>query len=210
MAAVGSSLLDESTTWAEFGKRHLDRRVSKALTETLKLERPTLVQSRGIPVALEGKDLLCRARTGSGKTLAYAVPMVQRLLSGGADASPMRGIVLVPTKELIAQVHGVMSALLTFCFDVLTVEPLLSGQKYMKAELPSMLVTTPSSLLALVKQRQNSMRPLAETLKALVVDEADLMFSFGYEDDVRALCAMMPSTYQAILVSATLWTRWSS
>lgn len=203
-----SSLLDESVTWAEFGKQHLDRRVSKAITSTLALERPTLVQSRGIPVALQGRDLLCRARTGSGKTLCYGVPLVQRLLADAEAASgivpPLRGVVLVPTKELIVQVHGVISSLLTFCFEVLTVEPLLSGQKYLKAELPSILVTTPSSLVALLKQRQPAIRPLAETLKVLIVDEADLMFSFGYESDMKALCAMMPSTYQAVLVSATL------
>mmetsp|Transcript_129803 Transcript_129803/g.289560 ORF Transcript_129803/g.289560 Transcript_129803/m.289560 type:complete len:868 (+) Transcript_129803:85-2688(+) len=201
------SLLDESVSWAEFGRRHLDRRVSKALTEGLGLERPTLVQSQGIPVALEGKDLLCRARTGSGKTLCYAVPLVQRLLveAEAKGASPaLGGLVLVPTKELIVQVHGVITSLLAFCFDVLTVEPLLSGQKYMKAELPAMLVTTPSSLLALVQQRKGTMQPLANTLRTLVVDEADLMFSFGYETDMRALCVLMPSTYQAMLVSATL------
>merc|ERR1719238_650759 len=48
------------------------------------------------------------------------------------------------------------------------------------------------------------MQPLANTLKTLIIDEADLMFSFGYEDDMRALCALMPSTYQAMLFSATL------
>jgi len=202
-----SQLLDEGTTWAEFGRKHLDRRLAKAVTDALGLERPTLVQSRGIPVALEGKDLLCRARTGSGKTLCYAVPMVQRLLAEAEEKgshTPLSGLILVPTKELIVQVHGVVSKLLTFCFDVLTSEPLLSGQKYTKAELPTILVTTPSSLLALVKERQGAARPLAETLRVLVVDEADLMFSFGYEEDMRALCALMPSTYQAMLVSATL------
>ncbi|CAE7732441.1 dbp9 [Symbiodinium pilosum] len=168
-----------------------------------------LVQSRGIPVALEGKDLLCRARTGSGKTLCYAIPLVQRLLQeveAKGAATPLSGLILVPTKELIAQVHRVVTSLLTFCFDVLTVDILLSGEKYSKAELPVMLVTTPSSLLALVKQRQarGAMRALSETLKVLILDEADLMFSYGYEDDVKALCALMPAKYQAMLVSATL------
>eukprot|EP00913_Durusdinium_trenchii_P017521 g16462.t1 len=99
-----------------------------------------------------------------------------------------------------------MTSLLTFCFDVITVDTLLSGEKYTKAEMPVVLVTTPSSLLALVKQRQakGTMRPLAETLKILILDEADLMFSFGYEEDVKSLCALMPPQYQAILVSATL------
>mmetsp|Transcript_46515 Transcript_46515/g.108436 ORF Transcript_46515/g.108436 Transcript_46515/m.108436 type:complete len:709 (-) Transcript_46515:47-2173(-) len=201
------TLLDDTTSWTEFGQRHLDRRISKALTSTLGQERPTLVQSRGIPVALEGRDLLCRARTGSGKTLCYGVPMVQRLLvdtEANKCVSSLRGLVLVPSKELIVQVHEVMSSLLSFAFDVLSVEFLLSGQKYMKTELPTMLVTTPSSLLALLKERKGTMQPLAETLKVLVVDEADLMFSFGYEDDMKDICAYMPATYQAMLFSATL------
>ncbi|CAE7363503.1 DBP9 [Symbiodinium natans] len=206
---MGASLLDERTTWAEFGKHHLDRRLTKALTDTLQLQRPTLVQSRGIPVALEGKDLLCRARTGSGKTLCYAIPLVQRLLQeveAKGSATPLSGLILVPTKELIAQVHRVVTSLLSFCFDVLTVDMLLSGEKYSKAELPVMLVTTPSSLLLLVKQREarSAMKPLSETLRVLIVDEADLMFSYGYEEDVKALCALMPPKYQAMLVSATL------
>merc|ERR1712217_167877 len=96
------------------------------------------------------------------------------------------------------------TSLLSFCFDVLTVEPLLAGQKYMKAELPTILVSTPSSLLSLLQQRKATMPPLAEVLKVLVVDEADLMFSFGYEGDMRSLSSLLPSTYQAMLVSATL------
>eukprot|EP00439_Symbiodinium_sp_Y106_P055606 s6724_g7.t1 len=154
-------------------------------------------------------DLLCRARTGSGKTLCYAIPLVQRLLQeveAKGSATPLSGLILVPTKELIAQVHRVVTSLLSFCFDVLTVDILLSGDKYSKAELPVMLVTTPSSLLALVKQREarGAMKPLSETLKVLILDEADLMFSYGYEEDVKALCALMPPKYQAMLVSATL------
>jgi len=201
------TLLDDATTWTAFGQQYLDRRVSKAITTTLGLERPTLVQSRGIPVALEGRDLLCRARTGSGKTLCYVVPMIQRLLVDtevNKSVASLRGLVLVPSKELIVQVHEVISSLLSFAFDVLSAEYLLSGQKYMKTELPSMLVTTPSSLLALLKERKGSMQPLAETLKVLVVDEADLMFSFGYEDDMKDICTYMPATYQAMLFSATL------
>lgn len=204
---MGSTLLDETVTFAEFGRRHLDPRLAKAVTVTLGLDRPTLVQSQGIPVALEGKDLLCRARTGSGKTLCYGIPLVQRLLvdaSSKGTAGPLGGLILVPSKELVVQVHGVITQLLAFSFDVLTAEPLLSGQKYAKAELPSILVTTPSALMALLNQKRGSMPPLAELLKVFVVDEADLMFSFGYEDDMRALCVLLPATYQAMLVSATL------
>merc|ERR1719313_924205 len=66
------------------------------------------------------------------------------------------------------------------------------------------LVTTPSSVLALLKQKKGVVQPLSKTLRVLIVDEADLMFSFGYEEDMRAFCALLPPTYQAMLVSATL------
>merc|ERR1719262_1688202 len=208
-----SSLLDETTTWAEFGKQYFDRRITKAITKHLGLERPTLVQSKGIPVALEGKDVLVRARTGSGKTLCYALPMVQRVLrevEKGGDHRPLRGVVLVPSKELCVQVHAVIASLLSFSYDVLTAEHVIPGQTYMKAELPTILVSTPGSLLKLLSQKggkKSSSSPgggLTGGLIMLVVDEADLMFSFGYEDDMKSVCDMFPSKYQSILVSATL------
>lgn len=57
----------------------LDARVLRALAD-LKFAHPTLVQAKAIPLLLEGKDVLARARTGSGKTAAYVVPAVQRVL----------------------------------------------------------------------------------------------------------------------------------
>merc|ERR1719230_100413 len=71
----------------------------------------------------------------------------------------------------------------------------------MKSELPNIIVTTPSSLHALLAQRS---RKLASSLQMLVADEADLMFSFGYEDDMKKVCKELPSVYQAVLMSATL------
>jgi len=118
--------------------------------------------------------------------------------------TPLSGLVLVPSKELIVQVQGVITSMLKYCYDVVSTDVLIAGTKFMKTELPSVLVTTPSSLLSLLKERQGSMQPLAETLKVMVIDEADLMFSFGYEEDMRALCVQMPATYQAMLFSATL------
>lgn len=197
-----SGLLDSTQTWAEFGAEHLDRRLTQALAE-MGFERPTLVQSECIPLCLQGKDVLARARTGSGKTLAYAVPVVMKMLEA-ADKGPvpeLGGVILVPTKELVAQVHGVVSQILRFCHDVISVEQLVPGTKYMKSELPNIIVTTPSSLHALLAQRS---RKLASSLQMLVADEADLMFSFGYEEDMRRVCKELPSVYQAVLMSATL------
>lgn len=182
-----SSLLDTEVTWKAFGEKHLDRRITKALTNKLKLEHPTIVQTKGIPPALQGKDLLCRARTGSGKTICYAVPLVQRLLidtESKGSAVPLRGLVLVPTKELLVQVHGVITSLLAFCFDVISVEVLFPGEKYLKAELPTMLITTPSSALSLHENKKVPIDALKDSLKILIVDEADLMFPL----DMKKTC----------------------
>lgn len=104
----GSGLLDLSVPFSDFGERFLDRRLTKAVLTTLNLKYPTLVQSKAIPLILQGKDILARARTGSGKTLAYILPMVQQILTRTTELTeptlPLQGCVLVPTKELCAQV----------------------------------------------------------------------------------------------------------
>lgn len=104
----GGGLVDLSITFSEFGQRYLDRRLTKAITRTLQFEHPTLVQSAAIPLILQGKDVLARAKTGSGKTLAYALPIMQKILEGVERgvlaASPFQACVIVPTRELCVQV----------------------------------------------------------------------------------------------------------
>jgi len=73
---------DEPATFASFANV-LDARILRALAD-LNFARPTLVQAKAIPLALEGRDILARARTGSGKTAAYSIPVVQKILSTNA------------------------------------------------------------------------------------------------------------------------------
>lgn len=72
-------LVDKKSTFATFS-HILDDRLLRALAD-LGFARPTLVQSKAIPFALESRDILARARTGSGKTAAYCIPIVQKILS---------------------------------------------------------------------------------------------------------------------------------
>lgn len=72
-------LVDTKSTFASFSHL-LDDRLLKALAD-MGFARPTLVQSKAIPLALESRDILARARTGSGKTAAYCIPVVQKILS---------------------------------------------------------------------------------------------------------------------------------
>ena len=123
------TLLDKQATFASFS--HLvDARILRALAD-LGFARPTLVQARAIPLALEGRDILARARTGSGKTVAYCVPVAQKILSrkglDGASHQEVSALILVPTKELAEQVTKHLRKLLAYCENVVTVANLSSG-----------------------------------------------------------------------------------
>lgn len=72
-------LVDSKATFASFNHL-LDARILRALAD-MGFSRPTLVQTKAIPLALENRDILARARTGSGKTAAYCIPLVQKVLN---------------------------------------------------------------------------------------------------------------------------------
>jgi ATP-dependent RNA helicase DDX56/DBP9 len=76
---VEAHLVDKKATFASFS-HILDPRILRALADA-GFARPTLVQAKAIPLALENRDILARARTGSGKTAAYCIPVVQKILS---------------------------------------------------------------------------------------------------------------------------------
>jgi len=189
-----------------FHEMGLDDRILKAIAKLGWIE-PTLIQERGIPLILEGKDLLARGRTGSGKTGAFAVPLVQRLLDlkSSGTLQCVRAVVLCPSRELASQTTQVIQDLTNSCGgiircidigakDVAAVKPLLK-------DLPDVLVGTPGRLLTHIKEGNLD---LSSSLQLLVIDEADLIFSFGFEADLRFLLGKFPSIYQAVLTSATL------
>jgi ATP-dependent RNA helicase DDX56/DBP9 len=93
-----------------FQETGLDHRILRALAKQ-GLTTATPVQAAAIPAALEGKDIVARARTGSGKTLAYLLPALQRIVSSNNSRQPWQVLVLVPTRELCDQVSGLSAVL---------------------------------------------------------------------------------------------------
>ncbi|XP_055389050.1 probable ATP-dependent RNA helicase DDX56 [Condylostylus longicornis] len=211
----GGGLLDLSLTFAEFGERHLDRRLTKAVVTTLGLKHPTLVQSSAIPLLLQGKDVLARARTGSGKTLAYSLPMLQRLLEKVAGetsetASPLQACVLVPTRELCVQVSEVCTQLCEYCRSQISVRHLSESLNQLVSEVPpTVIIATPKSLLTYLSAKQ-SIQPIKATakksfwrnrsknlgdlkstfktnLQIVVLDEADALMTLGFKQDLEVL-----------------------
>lgn len=215
---MASSILDPNETFASLTESvGLDNRLRKAV-QRLGHVRPTLVQSKCLPLAItSGRDLLVRAKTGSGKTLAYCLPLLQKILrsSEASNHAPgVRAVILVPTRELCSQVFRTLQSLVYYCDEVVSLAVLsatrgrgtkaqqdLARQKAMLRDRPDVIVATPAGLLTHIR---NGDVELKETMETLVVDEADLVLSFGYTDDVSEIIKSLPRICQGFLMSATL------
>ncbi|KAJ7066146.1 P-loop containing nucleoside triphosphate hydrolase protein [Mycena amicta] len=201
-------LVDKKATFASFA-HILDARLLRSLAD-MGFARPTLVQAKAIPLALESRDILARARTGSGKTAAYCVPVAQKILSAKSapDATTAtRALILVPTRELAEQVSAYLKRLLAYCEDEMTVSNVASGttthlQRILLSDKPDIVIATPSRALALMQSKAL----IVSSLESLVIDEADLILSYGHDEDVRQIFsgAFLPKVYQSFLMSATM------
>ena len=195
---------------ASFDSLGLDTRIRRALTR-MRWARPTPVQQQVIRLALDGKDVLARAPTGSGKTAAYVLPVLHKVLKARAQRGSSGGIesvILVPTVELCTQVTKVFREVARYCTGEsaarvlgLSAEASIETQQAQLSEVWHIVVATPGRLAALIKAESVVLR---NTVHSLVIDEADLMLSYGYEDDTRTVVSSLPRICQSILVSATL------
>ncbi len=164
---------------------------------------PFPVQAATLPDALAGADILGRAQTGSGKTLGFSIPLVARLADGYSMACRPRGLVLVPTRELAAQVHAVLSPLAHAMG--LTVATIFGGvpQNPQVAALRNradIVVACPGRLADLIEQDHCHLGDV----EVSVIDEADHMADLGFLPVVRRLLDATPPEGQRLLFSATL------
>lgn len=161
---------------------------------------PTPIQEKAIPLLLEGKDVLLRARTGSGKTAAFLIPLIQKILTKKENVVEqlVSALILAPSKELCQQIHGVLELLTNECGKEirsldLSMNIEIAAQKQMLSENPDIVVTTPSNLVVHLKSGNINLKKGIETV---VVDEADLVFSFGFESDIKQILRHLPTIYQ--------------
>lgn len=189
----------------QFNDFFLDQRLVKAVA-ALGFTAPTMIQEKSIQLALEGKDILGKAKTGSGKTAAYCLPCINKILVNTEAVVGIKSLMLVPTRELAEQVTEHIGQLLAYCHNKIAVVNLtgvgeMAVQIGLLQSIPDIVVSTPSK--ALLHLDAGNM-VLKESLQSLVIDEADLILSFGYEQDVRKIINHLPKVYQAFLMSATL------
>jgi superfamily II DNA/RNA helicase len=166
---------------------------------------PFPIQAATLPDALAGRDVAGKAPTGSGKTLAFGLTIAARALDAGA-ARPRRprALVLVPTRELAAQVRRELAALVDERRDG-PVAAIYGGvgygpQRSLLAKGPSVVVACPGRLEDLVASGD----VVLDRARLVVVDEADRMADMGFLPAVRRLLDRTPVRRQTLLFSATL------
>ncbi len=175
------------------------RQFIDALTD-MGVVNPTDIQSKALPPALAGQDVLGVAQTGSGKTLAYLIPVAMHVKF--AKGLHPRALILVPSKELAVQVFRNLQSLVKNTDLRCTVLYGGIGRKTQIEELQQgcdILVATPGRFLDLYGLGHIHSR----TLKILVLDEADRMMDMGFMPQLRHVLDVIPVKRQNLLFSAT-------
>jgi ATP-dependent RNA helicase RhlE len=158
-------------------------------------------------VALEGRDILAGAQTGTGKTAGFTLPVLQRLalhanVSTSPARHPVRALILVPTRELAAQVE---ESVRTYGKHLRLRATMVCGGVSMVNQIRALrqgvdiLVATPGRLLDHLQQRTVDL----SQVQILVLDEADRMLDMGFIHDIRRILALLPAKRQNLFFSAT-------
>jgi ATP-dependent RNA helicase DeaD len=174
-----------------------------AAVTALGYEEPTPVQRETIPLILSGRDLLVQAATGTGKTAAFALPMLQRLSAASAPRRRIRGLILVPTRELAMQVAEAIHKYARG--SGIGVVPVYGGasmgqQARALERGADIVVATPGRAHDHIRRRSLDLT----MLEILVLDEADEMLDMGFAEDLDAILDTTPVERQTALFSATL------
>ena len=165
---------------------------------------PTPIQSKTVPIALLGTDVVGGAVTGSGKTAAFMIPILERLLYRPRKIPTSRVAILMPTRELAVQCYNVSRKLasltdITFCQLVGGFS--LREQENVLKSRPDVIIATPGRF---IDHMRNSASFTVDTLEILVLDEADRMLEDGFADELNEILRTIPKSRQTMLFSATM------
>ncbi|MBY7860517.1 DEAD/DEAH box helicase [Vibrio fluvialis] len=186
-----------------FFKLGLSEALTQAVAE-LGYQKPTTIQTKAIPVILQGQDLIAAAQTGTGKTASFVLPILHKLQGRETQRKKrIRALILVPTRELAIQVadkvaqYGQHTGLTTLAMYGGVEE---QAQKQRLIEGVDVLVATPGRLLDIYGQRA----VYFEEVEMVVLDEADRMLDMGFIESINKIIDRLPRDAQYLLFSATL------
>ena len=198
-----------------YSETKIDHRILEALAD-MGFETMTPIQELAIPELLIGKDIIGQAQTGTGKTAAFGIPMIQAIAetqngksgrsgrSGSAKAGDVQGLVLCPTRELAIQAAEELKKMSKNLPDI-RIAAIYGGQEigkqfYILKKHVSIVVGTPGRVMD--HMRRGTL--CFDSLKMLVLDEADEMLNMGFREDMETICKSLPEDRQTALFSATM------
>ena len=183
-----------------FDELNLDTRILRAVAE-MGFEEASPIQSKAIPVVMEGKDIIGQAQTGTGKTAAFGIPLLQKI---DPKNKHLQTVILCPTRELAIQVADEIRALAKFMHGI-KVLPIYGGQnithqiRALKSGV-QVVIGTPGRVMDHMRRRTLKV----ETVRMIVLDEADEMLNMGFREDIELILSEMSTERQTILFSATM------
>ena len=190
----------------QFDQLGLSADLLKAVKD-LGYEKPTPIQQKAVPVILEGKDVMGAAQTGTGKTAGFTLPMLRRLevyanKSMSPARHPLRGLILVPTRELAIQVF---ESVKEYSKYTSLKSSLVYGGVNIDSQIAvlrsgvEILVATPGRLLDHIQQKN----VMLSNVEYFVLDEADRMLDMGFLPDIKKILNLLPAKRQNLMFSAT-------
>jgi len=183
-----------------FSELGLSPELLKAI-DKLGFEQASPIQAAAIPVLLTGKDIVGQSMTGSGKTAAFGVPAVEKV---DPNLRAVQVLILCPTRELAVQVSEEIHKLAYFKRGINCL-PIYGGQSYERQffglkQGAQIVIGTPGRVMD--HMRRGTLR--LETLKMVILDEADVMLNMGFRDDIETILKDAPKERQTVFFSATM------
>ncbi|HEY3760687.1 MAG TPA: DEAD/DEAH box helicase [Verrucomicrobiae bacterium] len=169
--------------------------------DKLGFEQAAPIQAAAIPLLMQGKDIVGQSQTGSGKTAAFGIPAVERV---DPNLRAVQALILCPTRELAIQVSEEIHKLSLFKRGINAL-PIYGGQSYERQfwglkQGAQIVIGTPGRIMD--HMRRGTLR--LETVKMVILDEADVMLNMGFRDDIETILKDAPKERQTVFFSATM------
>ena len=183
-----------------FEDLRLSKEIQKAVTD-LGFEEATPIQYQAIPSILEGKDVIGQAQTGTGKTAAFGIPTLEMV---DPESRKVQAVILCPTRELAIQVAEELKKLSKYKKGI-EILPIYGGQPIERQinglrKGVQIIIGTPGRVMDHMERRTLKL----DTVKIVILDEADEMLDMGFREDIEFILKKIPEQRQTILFSATM------
>lgn len=197
---VNEIQVKETIKEVKFSDFNLSQSLQKSISDA-GYEIATEIQSKAIPVILEGKDLIGQSKTGTGKTASYGLPLIEKV---NLEDRNVQAIVLCPTRELAIQVTEELRKFTKYtegvkCLAIYGGQDIEQQIRMLKKGV-EIVVGTPGRIMDHMRRKTLKLN----NVKTVVLDEADEMLNMGFEEDIETILEQVPEERQTLLFSATM------